>query len=242
MSSGTGRGRNSIARPTRVISPARPNAWTTVSARATSASIRGAPPSGHTRARNTTPRTRFSQELRRNIQRLISPPMWRSTRRRSSGGTPARRAATSGRISLPRTRSEIRRLTPAMTQDATRRPSQKPARSTAARATLVVVEGVGRSGSRVGLSALARLLELLVEELPGVPGLLHGALELLVELALLAAHAAHEVVEVLRRGLLLVHPDDAARLGIDLQERLAAGAGDVERFRHVQIVARAPRA
>ena len=34
------------------------------------------------------------------------------------------------------------------------------------------------------------------------------------------------------RGLLLVGPDDRPRLGVDLEQRLAAGTGNVERFRH----------
>jgi hypothetical protein len=41
--------------------------------------------------------------------------------------------------------------------------------------------------------------------------------------AALALDAVHQIVEVLGRGLLLVHPDDRARLRVDLQEGAAAG-------------------
>src|SRR5262245_4000892 len=231
-----------MARPTETISPARTRDWTTVRTTAATASARGAPPADQERPTKPRPRASCSQVPRRNMKRLISPPRWRRTIRRASGETPASRAATSGRISAPRTRSAIRRFTPAMTQDATRSPSQKPARRTAERATLLVVEGVGRARPGVGLGALARLLELLVQDLPRVAGLLDGALGLLVELAPLALHAAHEVVGVLWRGPLLVDPHGGPRLGVHLEHGLAAGAGDVERFRHVRIVARPPGA
>src|SRR5258706_3104135 len=102
---------------------------------------------------------------------------------------------------------------------------------------LVVVERVGGPGERVLGGGAPRLLELLVEDLPLILRLLHRAVELLVEHALLRADAVHELVEIPGRRLLLVHPDHGAGLGVDLEERLAAGTGDVEGLRHATIVA-----
>src|SRR5262245_41010025 len=101
---------------------------------------------------------------------------------------------------------------------------------------LLVVERVRRPLVGVERRALAGLLELLLEDLALVLVLMDGAGELLVEPALLGLDAAHEVVEVLRRRLLLVGPDDRARLGVDLEQGLAAGTDDVERLGHEGIV------
>src|SRR5689334_16269995 len=69
------------------------------------------------------------------------------------------------------------------------------------RGELFVVEGIRRPLVGVELRAPARLLELLFEDVLLVFGLLHRTRELLVELALVRAHARDEVVEV-ARGLL----------------------------------------
>src|SRR5262249_19457455 len=101
---------------------------------------------------------------------------------------------------------------------------------------LLVVERVRRPLVRVERRPLAGLLELLVEDLALVLVLVDGAGELLVEPALLGLDAVHEIVEVLRRRLLLVGPDDRAGLGVDLEQGLAAGTDDVERLGHGGIV------
>src|SRR5262249_9634219 len=101
---------------------------------------------------------------------------------------------------------------------------------------LLVVEGVRRPLVGVERRALAGLLELLLEDLALVLVLMDRAGELFVEPALLRLDAAHEIVEVLRRRLLLVGPDDRSRLGVDLEQGLAAGTDDVERLGHEGIV------
>src|SRR6185503_17312443 len=97
---------------------------------------------------------------------------------------------------------------------------------------LLVVEGVRRPDVGIGVGPLARLLELLLEDLLLVLVLLHRALELLVQDAALALDPADQVVEVLGRGRLLVYPDDRARLGVHLEEGTATGTGDVHGLRH----------
>src|SRR6185503_14921705 len=103
--------------------------------------------------------------------------------------------------------------------------------------TLLVVEGVRRADVRIGVGALAGLLELLLEDLLLVLVLLDRALELLVQDAALALDAVHQIVEVLGRGLLLVHPDDRARLRVHLEQRSAARSGDVDGLGHGRILA-----